>query len=689
MATIPSTGGFGQRIARPGPTPELRMTDAPTQAGNRLVQGINNVMTDAAEQETRQRLTALDEEQRRAKDAAEAALRVKTLTALGGAKDALTDAADEIGNGVLNGTVPKEKAEAAWKERAGKVMQGVGGDLPEDRRALMTAELTRDADRFGNVIRKAVTQRDRQDVTVGIGQTLEHLQRQYRTDPAGSTARAMSLIEQLGPHSTLAPEQLQRMAQTWKEGTQFTAGYELVTAGRDDRKALDRAEQVIAGGLPDLDPQKRATLLDRVAGYRLSLDQRANLAAERAAREGERVLKRAEAAFQTFQALADKGTVMAPEYVDSVLKATSGTPYQAGIRALAEQARETGGLAARPVAVQRAALVEIDAAIAQRGRTPELDKRREQVEKVLRGSEADMDRDPLRAGLERGVITELAPLQMGGGVQGMIEQLQQRVPLAQRVSTWAGRPVSPMTSDEAAALKHQLDALPAKDRSGMVAAIAQAVGPAQAQGLAAQIDKKDKALALAFAYSGAQTTAGRYTSELILRGQQARQDGTSTKGEKQPEVKAAQWSALIAEALDGAFPAQTMTEQAREAALLIAHGLSAEAGGQLRRRQIEQAVRLAVGGDIIEHNGAKLPLPAGMDEDRLRERLRSVSAAELMKQAPDGTVIAGGAVVPVAEFLKSLPAQPLMYAGPGRMAVMVGGRPALNAQGRPITIEVK
>ena len=98
-----------------------------------------------------------------------------------------------------------------------------------------------------------------------------------------------------------------------------------------------------------------------------------------------------------------------------------------------------------------------------------------------------------------------------------MQQLQGRVPLAQRVSMWAGRQVSPMTDEEAAQLKHQLDALPAKERSGMVATLAQAIGPAGRQGLAVQMDKKDKGMALAFAFSGSQTTEGRFTSELLLR----------------------------------------------------------------------------------------------------------------------------------------------------------------------------
>ena len=35
-----------------------------------------------------------------------------------------------------------------------------------------------------------------------------------------------------------------KLAQGWKEQTQFTSAFEAISAGRNDRKALDRAEQM-------------------------------------------------------------------------------------------------------------------------------------------------------------------------------------------------------------------------------------------------------------------------------------------------------------------------------------------------------------------------------------------------------------------------------------------------------------
>ena len=67
----------------------------------------------------------------------------------------------------------------------------------------------------------------------------------------------------------------------------------------------------------------------------------------------------------------------------------------------------------------------------------------------------------------------------------------------------------------------------------------------------------------------------------------------------------------------------------------------------------------------------------------------AVSPADIIKQAPEGKVRVAGAEIPAAEFATSIPGQELIYAGPGRYAVVVRGRPVTNAGGRPIILEVR
>lgn len=693
---IPVHVGFGQSTPRQADQIPRGALQTDVSSG---VQDIAKVGMQVAGEQMHQEAVDAKQAQRDAEaearqQAREAAMlrreadKAKALTVMNGVKDQLADLHDEVNAGVQTGAVDKTKAEASYNTQAKKLIDQASGSLPDDHRDLVMAQLGGVADRLTNGVRKAVSLRDRQDVTAGITQTLEYLQRQYPKNPAGATAQMEQTVDQLGPFSTLTPDQLAKTKQGFKEGAQFTTGYEMVSAGRNDRKALDAAEKTIASNLPDLDPQKRAVLMDRVQAYRMALDQKAEMAAARAAREEERRLKQAEAQFNVFQAMADKGTVLDPAYIDRTLQMTAGTPFAAAVKALAEDARNNGGLAAQPISEQRTALAAIDANIAKNGRTDYLDKRRDQIQKILHGSQTALQSDGLQAGLERGVITSIKPIDVSQGIPGLVSQLGKRVQQAQRVGVWAGQPVSPLTSPEAVQVKTMLDALPAKEKSVAVAALAGAIGPQQAQGLAAQLDQKDRALALAFASAGTATTQDRLVSELILKGAQAQKDGTSTKNTKDADVKVARWSAEIVNQLAGVYPNQQTADGVRDAAMYISHGMAAEAGGALSVKDRERAVRLAVGGSLLEHNGRTIPLPAGTTPDMLEQRLRSISPQEIRQQAPSGKVRVQGVEIPVEEFAKTLPGQQLQAVGQGKYAVIVGGRYVTNAAGQPTIIQL-
>lgn len=455
---------------------------------------------------------------------------------------------------------------------------------------------------------------------------------------------------------------------------------------RNDVKGVDAlAQKVTSGEYADkLDSNRRNSLVAKLDGYKTSLIQRNEAAAARAERERERLLKHAEAEFNTFQALADKGTILSPEYVDRAVAATAGTPYQGGIKALAQQARETGGLASQPLRAQQSLLDQIDRQISATGRTPELDKRREQISKVLTASESDLKANGLRAGLERGVIAAIAPLDTSTP-EGFAGSVAERIKQAGTVAAWAGKTVSPLDADEAETVRKMLSALPPKQRSEAVATISGAVGPKLAGAIAEQLDKQDRPLALAFATAGDRTTANRYTSELILKGAGAIKDGTVMKD----SAKVTGWRATIATEVEGAIENEQAATAVKDAAYYIAAGIAHENGGSLSSSDLKNAVRLAVGGDVVEHNGKKIPIPAGMDQGDFEKRIKSVSAADIAKQSQDGKVRVGGVEMSAQDFAASVPGQQLMYAGPGRYFVIVKGRPVVNSQGKPITVGVK
>lgn len=680
MATIPT--GRGRRVMPGEANPMGRGVPDGSMATGRALEQLGQVAAGAGFDMMAQETRLQNEEVRKQQALAEAAARQKDMLELQRAEDLLRDAHDEVANGIQQGTVPKDQAENAWTERAKKLTDEVLPNVRPQSQELARRQLETLGMRLGNSVRKVREKQDRADVSSGIAQSLEYLQRQYNTDPAAAERQAMATIQQLGPFSNYTPEQLAKLGQGWKEQTQFTKAFEAISAGRTDRKALASAEQLI-GQLPDLDPQRRAQLMDRAQAYRLSMDQQDELRAQRAQREAERRLKNAEAEFQTFQAMTDKGTMLAPEYIDRVSKATAGTPYQAGIIAMAQQAKETGGIAAQPVNVQRSLLTAIDAEIAQKGRTPELDKRRQQIEKVLQGSEQDLQRDPLRAGLERGVITALPPLNMGGGVPGLVQQMAERVTQAERVQTWAGRPVAPFTMQEAQGLSAMLKNQPADQRASAIQTLAATMPPQQAQALAAMMDKDDRPTAIAMGLGAARTTFDRPTAELVLKGAEALKAKT-IKEEKTPVDG---WTGRINQAVSGAYSNPQQAQMVSEAARYILAGMVSE-GSSGSESDVRRAVRLAVGGTLEDRNGSRIVLPAGVERSALDERLKNYPAPELQAQLPDGKVYVRGQAMELQQFLAGLPAAQLRTVGRGRYAVLGGGAIATNSQMQPIVIEV-
>lgn len=434
-----------------------------------------------------------------------------------------------------------------------------------------------------------------------------------------------------------------------------------------------------------LDPQTAWTMRNRAqADVRRLQAQAAAQAADR-----DRLVA---AQAKSVSDMMNDGYTPNPQLLSDIKAAAAGTQY-AGMLADAEQRLAvTSGFRVMSDA-QRTAVLDQSRARGNAQQWTPAERSTYEALTTLDGKIRQAYRDePLRAGVMQGVLPALAPLDTTS-LQTVVASLLGRVQQAKAVSARTGTPVSPFTSEEADGIASQLATLAPREQSVAIANLSRMTGP-QGQAIAAQLDKKDKSLALAFAL-GTQMTGGstdslhtppRFVAEMVLKGARAEKDGTSTKNEKVPGVKAAQWKATITTALDGVLPSQDMGDKVRDAALYIAHGIASEQGGELSKDDLERAARLAVGGNIVEHNGRKVALPGGTDASWLEDKLRKVTPADFQTQAPDGKVIAGGQTIDSEEFVKTLPGQQLLSVRPGQYAVIVGGRPVLTSSGRPLIL---
>lgn len=615
------------------------------------------------------------EAQAEARAAAREAARVRALTASAAVTNGLNDLHDETAAGLADGSLDKTKAVEWFTARAAKLQEaGLQGVDPEHR-PLVDAQLLDNVGRAKRSVAGLVTARDKADIKAGGLAYFEEMQRfasRGTKEADQAIANVRTFWTATGPMAGETPDAAVARVQAFAERVRYTQATALVNA--DPGAALKALKD--PKYLPELDPGARTNLIQ-------TADVRVTQAANRAEVANAAAARRMDTQWKALSTVFDAGKMLEPAALDTARRQFKGTPYAAALESMVAQAPAQAAFASQPLAAQSKALMDVQRAMNTKGATPESIEQYKRLETAHRAALADIARDPYQAAAERGVIVGVAPLSLD--IQQLPAQLAARARDAAQVSQWVGQDVSLFRPDEAEKVGNVLAAMPPKDRAGALVALRSAMTPGQAQAFATQLDPKDKATALALAYSDRKTTAGRYTSELILRGQQAKLDGTSTKGQKQPDAVVGQWSAEFADALSDVFPNQKTADQVRDAALLISHGIASEASGALTSKDRERALRLAVGGDIVEHNGRKIPLPAGVDQDALDKRLRTVTPADL--RTP--TVRAGGVEVPVAEFIKTLPGLPLMPYRSGQYTPIVGGRPVVDAAGRPVVIEVR
>lgn len=570
MARIPM-GNFGTVIAQPAPT--VRIPAAAFDDGGSGAQKLGDTATHVG--------LSLMDEQRRQDDAL---MRARAANAAIDREMAVDQLGREIEEEVTSGRLHYSKASETYKQRVaalpGDKFDGLSPvDAENYSRSLKRIDFKGEK-HVETVTAKAKTA-DFRAQTDGILDKLGKQAGLPGTDMAALTGQ-IDAMDEIGRSAYGAA--WEKRKQDWKDNSWDARLNQQAISVRNDLNGINALQQQLTGEYADkLDSNRRNTLVARLDGYKTSLIQRAEAASARADRAAERHLKKAEAEFNTFQSLADKGTTIDPTYIDVVLQKTAGTPYQQAVASVAKQAQENGGIASQPIAQQQAELDQIDAKIVKTGRTPELDKRREQLQKIVRGSQTDLKDNGLRAGLERGVIADMAPLDVSSP-EAIAASIPKRIEQAEAVGAWAGKPVSPFDAKEAEQIRSTLETLPPKQRSEAVSTIARSVGPRLAGAVAEQLDKQDKPLALAFAMAGSQTTTNRFTSELILKGAQAMKDGAVMKDDK----KVTGWKASIASAVDGAFANEKAASAVKDAAYYIAAGIAAENGGNVGGSDIKR-----------------------------------------------------------------------------------------------------
>ena len=669
MAQI-NLGNFGSLIAQPVAQPRL-----PAAAPNALAEGIGQVgeivgrlamnelqrEQQMQDQRNREQLT-LEREQRRAQAAR---LHAETVNTLAGLSDALAAESAE-------GRLDKNDLLPQWAERSQKVIDEAVGRMPTELQdaglTLLLAAQGRGADQMRTI--KAT--RDRQDTAAGVRSYLAESER-YAARGGAQADEAIRNVSQFlsSPVAAAAGLDGQETARRFAESVRFRQAADLVQANPAAALATLRDKD----RFPELDPDKRASLIAHADAAVLRAQERARIEAERIAREQERVYAGAASVFES-------GRAFSAEYADQVLSRLRGSPYESAIREMISVGPQNVAAATLPIAQQRQQLDALMARANTQGSSPPLNKEIERRQKVLGAAERDVRDDPLGAALERGIVQQVAPLNVTD-LGTLPAAIAQRTQVAQAAATWAGQPVSPLRPQEAEQLAQAMRAMPVPQRAATIDLLARAVPDGQAlRAMAGQVAGKDQALATAIvlAADGNKTTAGRTVTELYLRGA----DAIATrelKGDRDREARAAATiRGNMVQAVGDAYFSPQACDLYVDAAIKVQAALKAEGAGDAD----ERALRLATGG-VVTRNGRQVVKPYGWTD---REFDDWVSGARERIRTGGGEFVAGGARLSAEQLAAALPNSRMAAVGSGQYVLVgPGGQIVRRVDGTPLVLD--
>jgi hypothetical protein len=634
-----------------------------------------------------QRLQQIEAQQEAARqDAAEREARLRAVESTSAARVALHDLTDRMQRGVLTGEIDRDTTLQQFDEEAGAVVSEQVRRLEEidanAARQLQAGLAELRANARGRV-NEAVIRRTQGDVRSGLMQSTETYERLAASEPERALREFSILLDAMGPQAGLAPPEVQSLRQGFRERVAFNRASAMIRASRDSLPDLDAAMQAISGEqFADLDPGRRGQLEQQIVVRRQQVLHKEQLAAQRAALAAERRQREAAGAFDAITSLIDRGGLPNDATTHAAIAKVQGTPYQQPLQQLLAQGASRAGFASLPPAQQVATLDTLRARASTEGTSPEMEKRIATLSGIAERTRKDIDEDPLRAAFARRQIDgELAPLNVAD-LGTLSQQLAERRVQAQQASVWSGRPVSPLTKDEAQQLGQMIDAMPVQQRARALGAIAGAIpDPQQRQALAAQVAQDKQPIGLALAAASSMTNRGRSVSELILKGHDA--DKSGVLKDKPRNVNDL---ALIAREIDGV---QWSSQQARDAALrattLIYRALQADGSPNA-----QQAILLGVGG-ISEVNGAKVTRPWGWDESDFSAAVARGSNAATLAAMNDGAeqVLINGQPVALSTLARQWRDVQLRNYGDGAYAVIAGGGVVMRSNGQPFLYRVQ
>lgn len=658
-------GNFGNVVAEPQQSVRVRDVGGAIGGGlNALSQAAGGIAKDMQQAELQ-------------KQRAQAGMTAATLS------NEAYDIESQIGRDVTEGKLPTAQALPEFQKRLGERTGELTKDLTADQRGVIDEHMVRLGGGLKRNLEGVVLKRTQSETGANLMSMGEQFQRMAQRDLPGAVAQFGQAVDTMGASAGWSPEQSAKVKQSFVEGATYNfANNTLEGAAQTGNIELVRAARAKIEG-PDgepIDPARRTALITKAYGYENGILASGVRAQEKAKAEAE---ARENKAFEVYKATSDlmmQGQYLSQPTMDNLATATAGTQYAAVAQELVKSQTKIAGFASLSIDQQTAQIEQLrrDGATPGVGTSPDEKKFVDGLVKIRDNTQKAYDENPWVAAQERGVIPTAPAIELTdvATAQAVLAQRMQQIGA---VEARAGRKVSPLQPQEAEQIGRIVRSLPPDQQSAALAQFSTAIQDGdRLAAFAQQIDAKDRVLGTALIVGDLKTTFGRYVSELVIKGGRAMKDKTVSAD----NAKETGWRASIAKEVGDAYPNQEVRERMIDAATLVQTGLASEGSGDTAR-----ALRL-VAGEIVEHNGFKIPLPRGMDESAFEERIKAVTPATLAAQAPGGQVYVGKTAMPLQQFIDTLPSAALVSAGSGRYSVRAGMGFVTNSKGQRIVIGV-
>lgn len=597
--------------------------------------------------------------------------RSDAMTALATIGNDAHDLHDQVRRDVEEGRLKPEDTVASYRKRFAEVVPLRTDELDDFQKQIVNEQMKNRHGAIERSLNDIAIKRTHSDIGSNLLMTGEQLQREAMRDLPGAISKYEQMADVSGPMAGWTPVKIAAEKQRFKETATYNfANNTIEAAARTGDKALIVAARMKIES-PDgepIDPAKRLQLITKAHAYENAINSAAD------ARENKAV----DVYNKAFD-LSMQGRFMSQEYVTETTNAVYGTSMEKPFMDLVKSQTKIAGFASLPIDAQNAELERMRAAGSDPkiGVNPTEQKVFEQLDRIHEATKKAYQENPWQAAQERGVIKD-APVITLNNMQDAQSILAERMKNIGTIEVSAGKKVSPLQPQEAVAISKLIRMMPPDQQSTALASIGELVGDSDRIAvLAKQMGDKDKTIGIAMMYSTASTNLGRYTSELILRGDRAIKDKTVPIDDKRESG----WRGSIATEIGDAYQNEEVRKMMIDSAYYIQAGLASEGNGDIRR-----AILLATGG-IVERNGSKIPIPYGWEENDLDKAIRAVKPENI--QSKDGNVYIGKTPVPVEQFVQQLPNASLVHAGQGKYSVKAGMGLVTTDGKSPLVINVR